>query len=145
VFGPRQNPHGEAGVVAIFASRLRDNQSLTVYGDGDQTRDYIYVGDVVQANMLLSDLELPRVEGLDTRAFNVGTGVETTVNELAAAMMRVAGRTLEVYQQPERRGELRNSCLDARKLEGLGWSARTSLDDGLRATYDWIAALERAR
>jgi UDP-glucose 4-epimerase len=145
VFGPRQDPHGEAGVVAIFASRLRDGQPLTVFGDGRQTRDYTYVGDVVAANMLLSNLELPLITDTDSRGFNVGTGIETTVIELARTLMQVSGNDQPVNPAPERPGELRNSSLNADKLRKLGWSPRTSLADGLRATYDWIASMEHAR
>jgi UDP-glucose 4-epimerase len=145
IYGPRQDPHGEAGVVAIFASRLRDAEPLTIFGDGAQTRDYTYVGDVVGANMLLTDLELPSTAELDSRAFNVGTGIETSVIDLANAVMQVSGHELPVRHEPERRGELRHSSLDARKLKQLGWSPRTSLHDGLRATYEWIASMESAR
>jgi len=140
VYGPRQDPHGEAGVVAIFSTRLLAGEPLTIFGDGEQTRDYVFVGDVVAANLLLSDFSLPRARSLDDRGFNVGTGVETSVNELARLLMQASGCTAEVRYAPERPGELRHSSLDATSLRALGWRPRTDLSEGLRITYDWIAA-----
>jgi len=140
VYGPRQDPHGEAGVVAIFSTRLLAREPLTVFGDGAQTRDYVYVGDVVAANLAATDAVLPPARTLDDRAFNVGTGVGTSVVELAHALSRVAGVEPRVEHGPERPGELRHSALDTARLRALGWQPRTSLDQGLRATYDWIAA-----
>ena len=142
VYGPRQNPHGEAGVVAIFTSRLRDRKPITIYGDGHQTRDYVFVGDVVAANMLLSDAELPGTGDMDQRAFNVGTEIETSVRDLAEALMRVSGNTVEVQYAAARAGELRHSCLDTSRLRALGWSPRHSLSEGLAATYDYIVNKE---
>jgi UDP-glucose 4-epimerase len=140
VYGPRQDPYGEAGVVAIFSTRLRDREPVTVYGDGEQTRDYVYVGDVVAANMLVTDLDLNGAIGLDGRAFNVGTGKETSVNELARTLMAGVGHEVEVRYAEARPGELRHSCLDASRLRAAGWAPRTSLLDGLAATYRFIAA-----
>lgn len=142
VYGPRQNPHGEAGVVAIFASRLRTEKPLTIYGDGEQTRDYVFVHDVVAANMLLSDAVLPVGGDLDQRAYNVGTGVETSVNELARTMIDVAGKQVDVHYAAERRGELRHSSLDTTRLRSLGWTARHNVEQGLRVTYDYIVNKE---
>jgi UDP-glucose 4-epimerase len=138
VFGPRQDPHGEAGVVAIFCTRVLDGRPLTVFGDGEQTRDYVFVGDVVQANMLLSRVELPRSRSLDDRGFNVGTGVETSVNGLAGTIIRAAGVDVPVEYAAARPGELKHSSLDAARLRSLGWTPRTSLEAGLRETYEWI-------
>ena len=138
VYGPRQDPHGEAGVVSIFSTRLLQGEPLTVFGDGAQTRDYVYVGDVVAANLLLSDVELPRARSLDDRGFNVGTGVETSVNGLAEALMRASGRRVEVRHAPARPGELLHSSLDATRLRSLGWDSRTRLHQGLEVTYRWI-------
>jgi UDP-glucose 4-epimerase len=140
VYGPRQDPHGEAGVVAIFSTRLIGEQPLTIFGDGEQTRDYVFVGDVVAANLLLTDVQLPRARSLDDRGFNVGTGIETSVNELAASLMRASGREVEVRHAEPRAGELRHSSLNADRLRGLGWRPDTELEDGLRETYQWIAA-----
>jgi len=142
VYGPRQDPHGEAGVVAIFCSRLLAGAPITVFGDGEQTRDYVYVGDVVAANLLLADLPVAPPTSLDARAYNVGTGVATSVNGLADALVRAKGRSLERRHAPARPGELQHSCLDAGKLRALGWAPAVTLEQGLAATYDFIAAKE---
>jgi len=139
VFGPRQDPHGEAGVVAIFGRSVLEGRQLTVFGDGEQTRDYVYVGDVAQANVLAARIDVSDSRTMDDVAFNVGTGVETSVRELANALMRVAGREVYVEHAPERPGELLRSCLDASKLEGQGWRPAAGLEDGLGATFEWIA------
>jgi UDP-glucose 4-epimerase len=135
VYGPRQDPRGEAGVVAIFCGRLEAGEPLTIYGDGEQTRDYVYVGDVVRANLLLSEVALPEVHGLDDAAFNVGTGEETSVNRLARLLAQVAGRRAEVRRAPARPGELRHSALDTRRLRRLGWRPQVALAEGLARTY----------
>ncbi len=144
VYGPRQDPHGEAGVVAIFSERLLEGRGLAVFGNGEQTRDYVFVGDVVAANLLLTDVPLSSGEGIDARGYNVGTGEETTVNQLAALIMEAAGHKAEVSYAPARPGELQHSSLDAGRLRALGWAPATSLRDGLRLTYDSIAARHRA-
>ncbi|MEX2571659.1 MAG: NAD-dependent epimerase/dehydratase family protein [Gemmatimonadota bacterium] len=138
VYGPRQDPHGEAGVVAIFSNRLLAGDPLTIFGDGEQTRDYVFVEDVVSANLLLSDTHLAPAAALDDRAFNVGTGQETSVRELAQTLISSAGRAGEVRHAAARPGELRHSSLNAEKLRALGWKPGTNLEMGLRITYDWI-------
>jgi UDP-glucose 4-epimerase len=143
VYGPRQNPHGEAGVVAIFSSRLREQKALTIYGDGHQTRDYVYIADVVAANLLLSDVVLSPGGDMDQRAFNVGTGRETSVNELARTLIAASGKSVDVHHAAERRGELRHSSLDTSRLRALGWAAQHSLEDGLAITYDYIVNEEK--
>jgi UDP-glucose 4-epimerase len=140
VYGPRQDPHGEAGVVAIFSTRLLRDAPLTVFGDGEQTRDYVYVGDVVAANLCVADAELPPARLLDDRAFNVGTGTETSVNTLAHDLIAASGRTADISHAEARPGELQRSCLAAEKLRGLGWAPARELRDGLGETYRWIAA-----
>ncbi len=145
IFGPRQDPHGEAGVVAIFCSRILAGQALTIYGDGEQTRDYTFVEDVVRANMAVTEAELAPALTLDDRAFNVGTSNETSVNELAQALMKAAGRGVDVNYAPERAGELRHSSLATGRLRALGWEPQVSLHDGLLATYQHIAAKETTR
>jgi UDP-glucose 4-epimerase len=142
VYGPRQDPHGEAGVVAIFCSRLRAGQPITIFGDGEQTRDYVYVGDVVAANLLLADAPVAPPTSLDARAYNVGTGTEISVNALADALERAKGRSMERRYAAARPGELQHSCLDAGKLRRLGWAPAVTLEQGLAATYDFIAAKE---
>ena len=139
VFGPRQDPHGEAGVVAIFCNRLLAGETLTIFGDGEQTRDYVYVKDVVQANMLVTDLELEDGTGLDARAFNVGTGVGTSVVRLAEVLEGVAGAAPDRRHEAERPGELRHSTLDADLIRSRGWDPAFSLEQGLRETYNHIA------
>jgi UDP-glucose 4-epimerase len=142
VYGPRQDPHGEAGVVAIFSNRLIENSPITIFGTGEQTRDYVYVGDVVAANMLVSEAELGDGSEIDDRAYNVGTGKEVSVNELAAQLMRAAGREVPVDYAAERPGELEWNSLKTERLQQLGWKASMDLADGLMQTYRWIA--ERA-
>ena len=141
VYGPRQNPHGEAGVVAIFGSRVRHGQALTIYGDGTQTRDYVYVGDVVEANLAATRWEPPSAVGtLDDRAFNVGTSVETSVNGLAATMLEAAGVSVPVQHAEARPGELQRSAVAVTKAaREWGWQPQVALVDGLKRTYEWIA------
>jgi len=140
VYGPRQDPHGEAGVVAIFGNRLRAGQALTIYGDGEQTRDYVYVTDVARANLLAAEAELPALDGtIDARAFNIGTGVLTSVNALAHTMIEAAGVRVAVERAPARTGELLASSLVAEKARRvLGWTPQVGLAEGLGATYAWI-------
>jgi UDP-glucose 4-epimerase len=132
VYGPRQDPHGEAGVVAIFSEKMLRGEPVTVNGDGKQTRDYVYVGDVVRANLLA-------LESTATGPFNVGTGVETDVNELARLLLDAGGSRSEVRHGPTKQGEQRRSVIDARRAaEVLGWRPEVSLADGLRRTVDWF-------
>jgi UDP-glucose 4-epimerase len=134
VYGPRQDPHGEAGVVAMFFGRLVRDEPLRVFGDGRQTRDYVYVGDVVTAT---------RAAQGHTGVFNVGTGRETSVLELAEACQRVAGTAVDVRHEPERAGELQRSVLDPTLAEReLGFRAETPLDEGLAATWKFISQAE---
>jgi len=139
VYGPRQDPHGEAGVVAIFCGRILDAQAVTVFGDGLQTRDYVYVGDVVDATFRGATQPLPKTQLLDTRAYNVGTGVATDVLRLARVLMASAGKTSVVEHAPERPGEQRTSYLDISKAAAeLGWRPEVSLEEGLSRTFDWF-------
>ena len=141
VYGPRQDPHGEAGVVAIFCNRLLDGTPLTIFGDGKQTRDYVYVGDVARANLLAATRPLPAIGALDARAFNVGTSVETDVVELARVLREIAGAKVEATHAPERPGEQKRSAVDVRKAQRvLGWQPKMSLRDGLSQTYRYFAA-----
>ena len=134
VFGPRQDPHGEAGVVAIFFGRLARGEPLRIFGDGRQTRDYVYVDDVVAATLAAHG---------HAGVFNVGTGIETSVLELADACARVAGASVPLEHAPARPGELQRSVLDpTRTKRELGFRADTSLDDGLAATWDFVLASE---
>jgi UDP-glucose 4-epimerase len=143
VYGPRQDPHGEAGVVAIFGSRLKERRPITVFGDGEQTRDYVYVGDVARANLLAADAALPAADGtIDPCGINIGTEEQTSVVGLARAMMVSTGITVPIEHAPERAGELRASALRIGKAAAvLGWKPEVSLAEGLRRTYDWIAGV----
>jgi len=129
VYGPRQDPLGEAGVVAIFCGRLREGKRPTVFGDGKQTRDYIYVGDVVAAMLAAAESTAPG-------PFNVGTGVETDVLELVRALGELGGaEDFEPEFAPPRTGEVQRISIDpARAERELGWEAKTGLDEGLRLT-----------
>ena len=131
VYGPRQDPLGEAGVIAIFCGKLLEGGQPTVFGDGLQTRDYVYVGDVVASNLAAADSDL-------SGPFNIGTGQETTVLDLVEALNGLAGeRGFEPQHEPERPGEVRRIALDAsRAHDELGWDARVGLSDGLRQTLD---------
>ena len=141
VYGPRQDPHGEAGVVAIFCDRLLDGVPLTIFGDGGQTRDYVHVGDVARANLAAATVKLPPAAGVDSRAFNIGTSIETDVVMLANVLKHVSSGTSEVVHAPARAGEQRRSAVRNDKAgKVLGWKPKMSLHDGLRDTYQWFAA-----
>jgi UDP-glucose 4-epimerase len=132
VYGPRQDPHGEAGVIAIFAERMLAGTTPTIFGDGDQTRDYVFVDDTVHAFALAAE----RGSG---QVVNVGTGVETSVNDLFRMMAEMTGFTGEAARGPERAGDLRRNVLDnALAGRSLGWRPWTHLEDGLRETIAFI-------
>jgi UDP-glucose 4-epimerase len=132
VFGPRQEPHGEAGVVAIFMGLLLDGGTPKIYGDGRQTRDYVFVRDVVAAVLA--------AVGHEGGVFNVGTGIETSVVELYDATTLATGIEREPEHAEPRLGELQRSVLDPSRAEReLGWRPQTSLADGLRDTWSWVA------
>ena len=139
VYGPRQDPHGEAGVVAIFGLRILAGEAITIYGDGTQERDYVYVSDVVEANWRASTIPLPAAIDLDARAWNIGTGRGTSVNALADLLAGVVGRAVERRHEAEREGELRRSVLDcSRAAAELGWRAETPLEAGLARTMEHL-------
>jgi UDP-glucose 4-epimerase len=142
VYGPRQDPHGEAGVVAIFCSRILEGRPLTVFGDGQQTRDYVFVKDVARANLAAATRALPAAGPLDARGFNIGTGVETSVLDLARSLNTAAGASAPIEHAPARTGEqLRSAVETAKAAEGLGWRPTVSLEGGLRETFQWFARL----
>jgi len=133
IYGPRQNPQGEAGVIAIFCDRLLSGRPLLINGDGLQTRDFVYVADVARANVLA--LERPDVTG----PVNIGTGIETSVTAIADALRAAAGSGMAPIHGPVRPGEQRRSCLDPAQAErSLGWRPRVPLRDGLAATYEFF-------
>jgi len=132
VYGPRQDPHGEAGVVAIFAEKLLQGAPVTIYGDGSQTRDFVYVDDVVDAFVRAAT----RGGGL---VCNVGTGQETSVNELLAVMAEQAGVSVTPTLAPARPGELQRSSLDIERAAiQLGWRPWTNLPEGTRAVLEYV-------
>jgi len=132
VYGPRQNPHGEAGVVAIFSQRLVAGRSCTIFGDGKQTRDFVYGPDVARANYLAFEKDF-------VGAINIGTGVETDVNALYGHLAKAAGVSQPAEHAPGKPGEQRRSCIDntlARQV--LGWQPRVGLEEGLRHTVEYF-------
>jgi UDP-glucose 4-epimerase len=136
VYGPRQDPHGEAGVVAIFSGNLSAGKASTINGSGEQTRDYVYIGDVARANVLALEGEAPN------GAYNVGTGIETSVNELYDRMRRLSGRNLLPQRGPQPPGEQERSCVDpSRAARALNWWPEVDLDTGLKETLRSFAAL----
>ncbi len=143
VYGPRQNPHGEAGVVAIFCNKILKKDSLTVFGDGSQTRDYVYVEDVARANVAAANHEVGAFASIDDLAFNVGTGIETSVNDLARTLLTVVGANLQIARAPARAGELARSAVNPAKLaRQWDWTPQVDLAEGLQRTYDWIATYQ---
>ena len=139
VYGPRQDPHGEAGVVAIFTRRLLSGEKARINGDGKQTRDFVYVGDVAEANAraLVSDA---------VGSFNVGTGIETDIATIFQLLKRLTGSNTPEEHGPPLPGEQRRSVVDARKIEkALGWKPKTSLQAGLDATVQYFREAHPAR
>ena len=132
VYGPRQDPHGEAGVVSIFANKYLNNEEPIVYGDGEQTRDYIYVKDVVTA--------LVKASKIDQNHFlNIGTGIETSVNDLASTMKMHFSSEIKPLYKPAREGELKRSVLNnAKAKQELNWEPMYSLDDGMKEVFNWL-------
>lgn len=139
VFGPRQDPFGEAGVVAIFTLKLLQNEQPVINGTGKQTRDYIAADDVVEANMAV-------LNGGVNDTFNVGTGRETSVNQLFRLLAEAVGSPIKERYGPERRGEQLRSCLDATKLtKALDWEPRLSLAEGLKRTVEYFRETVKER
>jgi UDP-glucose 4-epimerase len=137
VYGPRQNPHGEAGVVAIFSERLLSGGQPIINGDGRQTRDYVYVGDLVCANLMALDYDKSDV-------FNIGTGKETDVNELFHLIKKAAGSQAEEVHGPAKAGEQLRSCLSYEKAERiLGWKPEVDLKQGLQMTVEFFKTAKK--
>jgi UDP-glucose 4-epimerase len=132
VYGPRQDPHGEAGVVAIFAQKMLRNEPITINGDGGQTRDYVYVGDVARMSVVAVTHDA-------TGPVNVGTGIETDVNALAGHLLAAAGSTSAVTHGPAKPGEQRRSVVDASRAAAVyGWRPEVALAEGLRRTVEFF-------
>jgi UDP-glucose 4-epimerase len=137
VYGPRQDPNGEAGVIAIFIGRFIARQGVRIDWDGEQTRDYVYVGDVARAN-------LDALERGSGECYVIGTGIPTSVNEIYRTLVRVSGFEAPVERAPQRPGDARDAQFDAsRAAAELGWTPATSLDQGVRATYAHFQKLAR--
>lgn len=132
VYGPRQNPLGEAGVVAIFTHRLIRGKQPMINGDGLQTRDYVYVGDVIKANIKALEMK-------SSGEFNISKGIETSVNELFKKLTEIAGRRIKALHGPAKKGEQRRSCISYKKAKDvLNWRPLVSLEQGLRNTVKWF-------
>jgi|688.fasta_scaffold161984_4 UDP-glucose 4-epimerase len=151
VYGPRQNPHGEAGVVAIFCRQLLAGERVTIHGDGRHVRDYVYGPDVARANVLALTADVPTLPAGALTTLNIGTGCGTDVSRLESIIRRQVGAVLAAdgtppalappEHGPPRQGDLRSNLLDASLAERvLGWTPGTSLEDGLRTTVAWFAA-----
>jgi UDP-glucose 4-epimerase len=139
VFGPRQDPKSEAGVVSIFVSRLLEQRPLTVFGDGKQTRDYVFVRDVARANVLASTATVPAGSTIDDTAFNIATARQTNVLELAELVGKVMAQKPVIEMAPARPGELYRSSLDISKAgKMLGWRPEFGFAEGLPQLVDWF-------
>jgi UDP-glucose 4-epimerase len=131
VYGPRQDPHGEAGVVAIFSNRMLRDQPVSIFGDGEQTRDFVYVGDVVEAHQ-------KAIAAAGTLTVNISTGQPLSVNELFSMLAELSGYARAPVHEAEREGEIKHVVLTSRRAEELlGWTPRVALREGLRHTLDW--------
>jgi UDP-glucose 4-epimerase len=132
VYGPRQDGTGEAGVVAIFVQNLREKKTPIIYGNGEQTRDFVYVDDVVEANIL-------SLKGKGFRYYNVATGIETSVNELLRKISKIMNEEINPKYAPPRMGEISRSVLDIQKIKTeLKWEPKVNLDKGLKKTIEWF-------
>ena len=132
VYGPRQNPFSEAGVISIFAIKLLRGEECVIFGDGAQTRDFVYINDIVRANLLAMNYA-------GSGIFNVGTGTETSVNQIFSYIRKSVGSKTEPMYARAREGELDRSCLDVKKIKKiLGWEARIPIREGIRETVEWF-------
>jgi len=137
VYGPRQIPHGEAGVVAIFIKKIMSNEKPMIFGGGKCIRDYVFVGDVAIANVLA-------LEKGDNEAFNIGTGIKTDVNQLYKAIQKVTGYKEAADNGPFRQGDLLANYLNAKKAgQVLGWKPKVKLEEGVKKTYEYFLKLEQ--
>jgi UDP-glucose 4-epimerase len=129
VYGPRQNAKGEAGVISIFSDQALNGKSMVIFGDGEQTRDFVFVDDVVRASLKAMDL---------SGVFNVSTGIEVSINNIALKVKEVMGANVEIKRTDAISGELLRSCLSFDKLSCEGWSPKVDLSEGLKKTVDWF-------
>ena len=134
VYGPRQDPHGEAGVVSIFVGKMLEGEAPVINGSGEQTRDFVYVGDCARANVLAAE-----TASAGPGPYNIGTGEETTINQLAALIQEVSGYAGDIRHGPERLGDiLRNVSDSSRAREALGWAPTVGLREGLARTVAYF-------
>lgn len=143
VYGPRQTPKSEANVISTFSRQFLQDEPVTIFGDGSQTRDFVFVRDVVRANLLateqLHQINRAPARSIDDLAFNVGTGRATSVNELRKRLSQVLGRERDAHYAPPRSGELQRNALDISKAQRfLRFEPKASLDEGLRETVHWV-------
>ena len=132
VYGPRQNAYAEAGVIAIFSTNILEGKTPTIFGDGEQTRDFVYIEDIVKANLLM--LESP-VCGI----FNVGTGKETSVNQIFDYIKSASGMDIKKVHTEPKKGEIKRSCLSPEKIKKMaGWKAEVPIEEGIRKTFNWF-------
>ncbi|RLL86914.1 UDP-glucose 4-epimerase [Mesotoga sp. H07pep.5.4] len=132
VYGPRQDPYGEAGVIAIFSEKMLRNQEVVIFGDGECVRDYVYVGDVARANLLA-------IEKCENTVINIGTGIGTSVNELFDIMKPIAGYSREAVHKEPRPGDVKKSILNIERSRSLlGWEPSTQLERGLKETIEYF-------
>jgi UDP-glucose 4-epimerase len=149
VYGPRQDTGGEAGVIAIFIGKMASGNSVSIFGDGEQIRDYVFVKDIARANIralkkLVSGAGSCVSASIDERAFNIATGTGTSVNELFAKLKGITGYKGEANHEAERKGELRRIFLDIHKAENeLSWAPAVTLDDGLKKTVEYWVKLKK--
>jgi len=137
VFGPRQDPHGEAGVIAIFTDRMVRGAKCVIFGDGTSTRDYLYVGDIVAANLLA-------IEKGDGQVYNLGWGIEVSVKEVFAALVKATGYKGEPEYAPARLGEVYRIAINSAKAQReLGWRPTVGLEEGLKLTVAHIRSSEQ--
>lgn len=143
VYGPRQTPKSEANVISTFSRQFLQDEPVTIFGDGSQTRDFVFVGDVVTANLLATEqidkINRAPARSIDDLAFNVGTGRETSINELRKRFSQVLGRERDAHYALPRPGELQRNALDISKAQRfLRFEPKASLDEGLRETVHWV-------
>ena len=136
VYGPRQDPSGEAGVVSIFTNKLLKNEQPFIFGDGSQTRDYVYVKDVVSANLLATESSV-----LDNKCFNIGTGIQTSTQQIFNMLKEISSSQLSPIYQSERPGDAKASCLNIEKIKSFGWNPEYTLEQGLKETVDYFKSI----
>jgi len=130
VYGPRQDPFGEGGVVAIFANKVSKNENPIIFGDGKQTRDFVYVEDVANANVMAIDW--------NNNSLNVSTGIETSLLDLIQVYKEISKKEITSEFKDPRKGDIFRSVLDCKKIKSLGWNNLTSLNKGIKKTFEWV-------